>query len=112
MLFIAILIKSAICRVFPDPVTYTCIHTVPSDASCNAHLLGMRVGCVAVEDADSAELTELRLSIAGGNEREKFAIDSISGCITTVAGIDREEVAVYNLLIEVNKLKLHGNASC
>ena len=77
----------------------------------DVHLLGTRVGCVAVEDADSAELTELRLSIAGGNEGEKFAIDSISGCITTVAGIDREEVEVYSLLIEVNKLQL-GMLAC
>ena len=65
---------------------------------------GTVVGRVVVSDADSETLTELRYLIVGGNEGERFAIDPITGDITTSASIDREEAEVYSLVIEVSEL--------
>ena len=63
--------------------------------------VGSEVVCVTAEDADSSDVTELSYHIVGGNEGERFDLDSNTGCLTTAAALDREEVEEYHILIEV-----------
>jgi hypothetical protein len=50
---------------------------------------------VAAMDADIGVNAELRYKIAAGNEADKFELDEVSGDLSVLANIDREQVSAF-----------------
>ena len=55
------------------------------------------IATIAASDPDSPSLT---YAIAGGNDEGYFKINTMTGLIRTARNLDREQVAVFNLLVE------------
>lgn len=66
--------------------------------------IGVLVGGVNATDADSGVNAMLSFTISGGNEANRFSINSETGEIFTNGNIDREEQSTYNLVVEVSNL--------
>lgn len=67
-------------------------HLCATDANVDSSII-----TIAASDSDSPSLT---YAITEGNDEGYFKIDSMSGLIETARDLDREQVAVFNLLVE------------
>ncbi|XP_071953449.1 cadherin-23-like [Antedon mediterranea] len=64
--------------------------------------IGHEVGkCSAVDSDAGTDSSQVLYSIIGGSKGE-FVIDTLSGILQTIALLDRESVAQYNLIIEAS----------
>lgn len=59
---------------------------------------GVAVGTVSASDADAG--TTVRYSITGGNSAGKFAVDELTGQITTTGALDFEAASSYALTVQ------------
>ena len=72
--------------------------------------LGTVVVTMVGTDTDTTVHGVIGWSITGGNTQNKFAIDSISGVITVVAPLDRENTASYTLTVQaIDSLPTNGD---
>ena len=71
--------------------------TISEDAS-----VGVFVTTVTATDQDSGSQGDVYFSIVGGNTGNKFAVDAVSGNITSVGELDRETTAVFTLTVRAS----------
>ncbi|RCN33444.1 cadherin domain protein, partial [Ancylostoma caninum] len=59
-----------------------------------------QVLCVSASDRDLRENASITYSITSGNVMDAFSIDSATGCLRTVRGLDRESISDYRLVVQ------------
>ncbi|XP_065207257.1 fat-like cadherin-related tumor suppressor homolog isoform X3 [Planococcus citri] len=79
----------------PEFLTRTYYASIPESSG-----VGTEVARVFATSLDTGINAEVRYSIVGGNEFEKFAIDSVSGVITLSQLLDYEKVKDYLLTVQ------------
>ena len=61
--------------------------------------MGMIIANVNAMDRDVGTAGEISYSISAGNEQNRFSIDSVSGELRVVNGLDHETIPMYNLTV-------------
>ena len=80
-----------------DPLQGLYNATISEDA-----LIGSFVATVTATDQDSGSQGDVYYSLVAGNTGNKFAVDSVSGSVTTIGELDRETTAVFTLTIRAS----------
>ena len=75
------------------------LRDIPRQQISELHSVDTEVFTIQATDADSGRNADITFAITGGNGRNDFEIDPVSGAVTLIQALNRETTLSYNLTI-------------